>query len=1244
MKMGKKKVNNKFAASKWILVLVAVWSAISMLALVASAAATSTFSCFQLSATSDGEVSIATTATGWSITAKGINDACGKGSTTSVTFTITNTGTKSDGSVRAVNFKITTTGMGTDDTNVSKTLDSTTTSLTYTATSGSGSGNAATITISFSDIAQEALGASVITTVKPGVGGTVAVDGTAVTSQTDFTNQDDHVYTLTATPNSGYEFYGWMSSEGPLSTDGSTSFSYAGLNTSTLWPVFVKSGSAIFYIKDASPVTYYGFLDEAITAAGASGTIVTQQGGTVYGATTSTFNLSGQTLLLPYAVGQTAVNDASASHPYANTVANGATAAITHSGKAWLNLTIPSGATLNVGSGAKLVVGGQYSGAQPIGGATYGSYAELKLAENAVVNVDGGILSSYGYITGNGKVNLNSGSLYEPYIVTDFHGGTYSAVAYKKLGRAPFNSYSMLNVQSELKITAGASVYGYCSLYASDKQNPTTAQVVGSSGILNLTSGTITATYDSSDLYKVGSYSFGKKRLTIDGEATVQSLQMNAAGQDIDTAEVLFPVPSTFAINQVSGTLSVPNQVAIFPGTEITISKNAALNASKALVVMDGMSAKVYSASSAYGTKAGTDPERGRLVVDGTMTIASSATFAGIVETTGTGKVVVGSNTTLSSTFTDGVVKGDSYILYSASTTNQTSYPLTAKLLKPGHEATSANVTTDTSNFIAMEAGVTYSALSDGTISTNAYQYNTYADDKTATLTDKSYSSAETIQGVWARYKVTLDPNGGAGSAYTTGTLTTSFQLPVNSFTYDGHIFTGWNTAADGSGTNYNDQATLTGLTSDVTLYAQWQATISVVWKNDDGSVLETDSNVISGSTPIYNGATPTKASSAGASYTFAGWEDDAGNRYTNLSTYKVTQSVVFTAYYTETTRSYTITWKDYDGTVLSSATVDYGIVPNAPTSPTRATDGKNLYTFSGWAPAITAVTGEVTYTAQYSSVPVVATVMVAEKTDPVGYYASLSEAIGACTAPDYVQMVTNGSASDITLTKDLYLDLNGCQVTLEKLNAGETVKLYVMDFETNAYGESAGRLEIDDDSIIPDIVSYDLDGKEGALVPRYYVKVSFKGNVYAFPRVAVTVSGIQFFLDSTGSHVLAMEGTFRGNSVAAEALHDIGFKLGTAETWINQSKLADAEATNTEAALLKFSDLATVAYGMTVTKLSDISTVQALLGFGTYNNTYMDYVPSLDRAPDIVTALKALPTTGLTESQIALLQAFLNG
>ena len=67
-------------------------------------------------------------------------------------------------------------------------------------------------------------------------------------------------------------------------------------------------------------------------------------------------------------------------------------------------------------------------------------------------------------------------------------------------------------------------------------------------------------------------------------------------------------------------------------------------------------------------------------------------------------------------------------------------------------------------------------------------------------------------------------------------------------------------------------------VTGDVTYTAQFDQTVNsykVVWLNEDGTELESDT-VKYGDTPVYGGATPTKASDDKYSYTFAGWKVQA--------------------------------------------------------------------------------------------------------------------------------------------------------------------------------------------------------------------------------------------------------------------------------------------------------------------------------------------------------------------------------
>ena len=109
-----------------------------------------------------------------------------------------------------------------------------------------------------------------------------------------------------------------------------------------------------------------------------------------------------------------------------------------------------------------------------------------------------------------------------------------------------------------------------------------------------------------------------------------------------------------------------------------------------------------------------------------------------------------------------------------------------------------------------------------------------YSEGQTTTVT-----SDLTLYAVWIRqYIVTFNANGGTGTVADIVTTSTTATVPVNAFSRPGYIFTGWNSAADGSGTSYTEGQSLT-LSTDMTLYAVWirQYTVSFSANGGTGTI-----------------------------------------------------------------------------------------------------------------------------------------------------------------------------------------------------------------------------------------------------------------------------------------------------------------------------------------------------------------------------------------------------------------------
>ena len=164
------------------------------------------------------------------------------------------------------------------------------------------------------------------------------------------------------------------------------------------------------------------------------------------------------------------------------------------------------------------------------------------------------------------------------------------------------------------------------------------------------------------------------------------------------------------------------------------------------------------------------------------------------------------------------------------------------------------------------------------------------------------------------KYSITFNSNGGSGSMTALSGICPgeSQTLTANSFTRAGHIFNGWNTKEDGTGTNYADKATIANINSNITLYAKWKAntyTITSNLTNCSSSPVIPTSYTYTGSaanltykiTPESGYRLPDAITVSGCTYT---WDKTTGQlKLTGTISGNVTITI-------EAVKVYTITWK----------------------------------------------------------------------------------------------------------------------------------------------------------------------------------------------------------------------------------------------------------------------------------------------------------------------------------------------
>ncbi len=200
----------------------------------------------------------------------------------------------------------------------------------------------------------------------------------------------------------------------------------------------------------------------------------------------------------------------------------------------------------------------------------------------------------------------------------------------------------------------------------------------------------------------------------------------------------------------------------------------------------------------------------------------------------------------------------------------------------------------------------------------NGYVFNGWYTGKNGTgtqLTDTASLTDDVIvYANWTvnKYSIAFNANGGTGTMTNMSmTYDVSANLTANAFTRTGYAFKGWNTKADGTGTEYTDKESVNNLTAEnnatVTLYAQWElSTVTITFIKADGTTTTKDYNI--GDTITDAPENTATVSKDAANHTVYSWPEF--------------DTVTAAVTYTETGTDEAHTFGDWKGTEATCTTV----------------------------------------------------------------------------------------------------------------------------------------------------------------------------------------------------------------------------------------------------------------------------------------------------------------------------------
>lgn len=415
--------------------------------------------------------------------------------------------------------------------------------------------------------------------------GSYTVDGTAITAEVSYTKAPtESSYAVTATPASGYSFYGWYNETSGTYTsyDANTNLSVG--SDATIKPVFVSGNPAHFSVGGQR---FYD-LSEAVAAAqaGTDKKIVVIKDGTVTGTHTIP---SGITLLVPY-------DDAASVHGSSPKCTSYNDLIGGQGNIAWVRPTPYR--TLTLGADAHITVNGviEVGGRHASGAGATGKFAGSPTDKLGYINMlagshidlnSGAYLYCWGYIYGDGTITAKSGAaIYENFQIQDFRGGDKSTELAEGFLVFPTAQYYVQNIEVATRYEYGAKEFVHTSVYMSRMEHGATVEFIGANAMFRPQEGS----------YVIKDYDPTTDNLYLDsyGDCALSELAMSIAGVDVDAAQFVLPLTNNMQIRIRTGTATLQQNVMMLPGSSLTVDQGATLNIAQTDATTDVVTAGGY--------------------------------------------------------------------------------------------------------------------------------------------------------------------------------------------------------------------------------------------------------------------------------------------------------------------------------------------------------------------------------------------------------------------------------------------------------------------------------------------------------------------------------------------------------------------------------------------------------------------------------------------------------------------------